>query len=50
MAVVTIRSAMTADAAPNDLVFRKVFRRLIWFLFVLLVISFIDRINVAFAP
>ena len=46
---VTIRSAMTADAAPNDLVFRKVFRRLIWFLFVLLVVSFIDRINVAFA-
>jgi ACS family 4-hydroxyphenylacetate permease-like MFS transporter len=46
---VTIRSAMTADAAPNDVVFRKVFRRLIWFLFTLLVISFIDRINVAFA-
>jgi MFS transporter, ACS family, 4-hydroxyphenylacetate permease len=46
---VTTRPATTADAAPNDLVFRKVFRRLIWFLFVLLVISFIDRINVAFA-
>jgi ACS family 4-hydroxyphenylacetate permease-like MFS transporter len=46
---VTIRSAMTADAAPNGLVFRKVFRRLIWFLFILLVVSFIDRINVAFA-
>ena len=46
---VTIRSATTADAAPNDLVFRKVFRRLIWFLFILLVVSFIDRINVAFA-
>jgi ACS family 4-hydroxyphenylacetate permease-like MFS transporter len=30
-------------------VFRKVFRRLIWFLFILLVVSFIDRINVAFA-
>src|SRR6516225_10867231 len=46
---VTIRFATTADAAPNDLVFRKVFRRLIWFLFILLVVSFIDRINVAFA-
>jgi ACS family 4-hydroxyphenylacetate permease-like MFS transporter len=46
---VTIPSAMPADTAPNDLVFRKVFRRLIWFLFVLLVVSFIDRINVAFA-
>jgi ACS family 4-hydroxyphenylacetate permease-like MFS transporter len=45
----TIHAAMTADTAPNDFVFRKVFRRLIWFLFVLLVISFIDRINVAFA-
>ena len=46
---VTTGSAMTVDAAPNDLVFRKVFRRLIWFLFILLVVSFIDRINVAFA-
>ena len=45
----TISSAMTAEAAPSDLVFGKVFRRLIWFLFILLVISFIDRINVAFA-
>ena len=45
----TSRAAMTADAAPNDLVFRKVFRRLMWFLFILLVVSFIDRINVAFA-
>ncbi len=46
---VTTGSATTADAVPNDLVFRKVFRRLIWFLFILLVVSFIDRINVAFA-
>jgi MFS transporter, ACS family, 4-hydroxyphenylacetate permease len=38
-----------ADAAPNDQVFRKVFRRLIWFLFILLVVSFMDRINIAFA-
>ena len=45
----TIHSVTAADAAPSDVVFRKVFRRLIWFLFVLLVVSFIDRINVAFA-
>ena len=45
----TISASMASDTAPNDLLFRKVFRRLIWFLFVLLVISFIDRINVAFA-
>ncbi len=45
----TIHSYRTVDAAPNDVVFRKVFRRLIWFLFILLVVSFIDRINVAFA-
>ena len=45
----TIRSLGTVDAVPNDFVFRKVFRRLIWFLFILLVVSFIDRINVAFA-
>jgi len=45
----TIHSVTTTDAAPSDVVFRKVFRRLIWFLFILLVVSFIDRINVAFA-
>ncbi len=45
----TSRAAMTAEVATNDFVFRKVFRRLIWFLFILLVVSFIDRINVAFA-
>ena len=45
----TISAAMASDKLPSDLIFRKVFRRLIWFLFVLLVISFIDRINVAFA-
>jgi len=33
----------------DDTVFRKVFRRLIWFLFILLVVSFMDRINIAFA-
>ena len=44
----TIHSG-TTDAVPSDVLFRKVFRRLIWFLFILLVVSFIDRINVAFA-
>ena len=33
----------------GDTVFRKVFRRLMWFLFLLLVVSFMDRINIAFA-
>ncbi len=41
------------DTARNspllDNVVRKVFRRLIWFLFILLVVSFVDRINIAFA-
>jgi MFS transporter, ACS family, 4-hydroxyphenylacetate permease len=45
----TIHPEIAVDAVANDLVFRKVFRRLIWFLFVLLVVSFMDRINVAFA-
>jgi ACS family 4-hydroxyphenylacetate permease-like MFS transporter len=40
--------SVPVDAA-SDAVMRKVFRRLMWFLFVLLIISFIDRINVAFA-
>jgi ACS family 4-hydroxyphenylacetate permease-like MFS transporter len=43
-----IQSNMTANTA-DDRVFRKVFRRLIWFLFILLVVSFMDRINIAFA-
>jgi ACS family 4-hydroxyphenylacetate permease-like MFS transporter len=38
-----------AAADPSDLVVRKVFRRLMWFLFVLLVVAFIDRINIGFA-
>ena len=38
-----------AETATDDRVFRKVFRRLIWFLFILLVVSFMDRINIAFA-
>jgi len=38
-----------ADATTDEPVFRKVFRRLIWFLFILLLVSFLDRINIAFA-
>jgi MFS transporter, ACS family, 4-hydroxyphenylacetate permease len=45
----TIRSSIMADTPTDDRVFRKVFRRLIWFLFILLVVSFMDRINIAFA-
>src|SRR5262252_1846492 len=44
-----IQSSLTAETATDDFVFRKVFRRLIWFLFLLLVVSFMDRINIAFA-
>lgn len=44
-----IQSSMTADLVGDDRVFRKVFRRIIWFLFILLVVSFMDRINIAFA-
>ena len=43
-------SAPTREATdPSDPVVRKVFRRLMWFLFVLLVVAFIDRINIGFA-
>src|SRR6516165_119939 len=45
----TTQSGMMSDAITDDTVFRKVFRRLIWFLFILLVVSFMDRINIAFA-
>jgi hypothetical protein len=45
----TLQSAMMADAAVDDTVFRKVFRRIMWFLFIPLVVSFMDRINIAFA-
>jgi MFS transporter, ACS family, 4-hydroxyphenylacetate permease len=44
-----IQSSMMADLTADDRVFRKVFRRIIWFLFILLVVSFMDRINIAFA-
>ena len=44
-----IQSSMMVDLVGDDRVFRKVFRRIIWFLFILLVVSFMDRINIAFA-
>ena len=43
------QSSTLVNATTDDRVFRKVFRRLIWFLFILLVVSFMDRINIAFA-
>ena len=43
------QSSLLVNAPTDDRVFRKVFRRLIWFLFILLVVSFMDRINIAFA-
>ena len=45
----TLEVRVTADAEVDDAVFHKVFRRLMWFLFVLLVVSFMDRINIGFA-
>ena len=39
----------TAHIDVDDRVFSKVSRRLMWFLFILLVVSFTDRINIAFA-
>jgi hypothetical protein len=42
-------SSVMADSDVDDKVFRKVFRRLMWLLFVLLVVSFMDRINIGFA-
>ena len=44
-----IQSSMMAELGGDDRAFRKVFRRIIWFLFILLVVSFMDRINIAFA-
>jgi len=44
-----IQSNLIVDTTTNDQVFRKVFRRLIFFLFMLLVVSFVDRVNIAFA-
>jgi len=45
----TIDSGVLVDGVPHDRLLRKIFRRLIWFLFILLVVSFMDRINIAFA-
>jgi MFS transporter, ACS family, 4-hydroxyphenylacetate permease len=45
----TIQSSPMPETATDDRVFRKVFRRLIFFLFILLVVSHMDRINIAFA-
>jgi ACS family 4-hydroxyphenylacetate permease-like MFS transporter len=39
----------TAHIDVDDRVFSKVSRRLMWFIFILLVVSFMDRINIAFA-
>ena len=44
-----IQSSVMAELGGDDRAFRKVFRRIIWFLFILLVVSFMDRINIAFA-
>jgi MFS transporter, ACS family, 4-hydroxyphenylacetate permease len=41
--------AAAPDDGRDDAVVRKVFRRTMWFLFVLMVVSFMDRINIAFA-
>jgi ACS family 4-hydroxyphenylacetate permease-like MFS transporter len=38
-----------ADQAREAEVFRKVSRRMIWFLFLLLVVNFLDRTNIGFA-
>jgi MFS transporter, ACS family, 4-hydroxyphenylacetate permease len=43
------RSSVGSDSAVEDKVFRKVFRRLMWFLCLALIVSFVDRINIAFA-
>jgi MFS transporter, ACS family, 4-hydroxyphenylacetate permease len=43
------RSSISSDSPAEDAVFRKVFRRLMWFLCLALIVSFVDRINIAFA-
>jgi MFS transporter, ACS family, 4-hydroxyphenylacetate permease len=43
------RSNISSDSLVEDEVFRKLFRRLMWFLCLVLVVSFVDRINIAFA-
>ncbi len=46
---VMLRDSPAATPADEERVVRKVFRRLIWFLFVLYIISYLDRINIGFA-
>jgi len=46
---VTVSSSKVTDAAVADRARRKIFRRLIPFLFVLYIIAYLDRANVAFA-
>ena len=48
MAVMSVSEDGVGDNV-TDAVFRKISRRLMWFLFVLLVVSFMDRINIGFA-
>ena len=38
-----------SPVAADDIVVGKVFRRLMWFIFILQIVSFIDRINIGFA-
>jgi ACS family 4-hydroxyphenylacetate permease-like MFS transporter len=45
----TVQSIVTAKVNADDRVFHKVFRRFIWFVFILLVVSYMDRANIAFA-
>ena len=45
----TTQTVDMADAAAGDEVARKIFRRTMWFLSILMVVSFMDRINIAFA-
>jgi len=45
----TVHSIVMADVDADDRVFQKVLRRCIWFLFLLLVVSYMDRVNIAFA-
>jgi len=45
----TARVSAPSTLAADDIVVRKVFRRLMWFIFLLQIASFIDRINIGFA-
>ena len=41
-------TAATADRMAEDQVIRRVYRRLMWFLLALFIVSFLDRINMSF--